>query len=71
LPGWREQPDGSGFPARFGKGAAEREALLVRFFCDVFIDEPLAWTGDRRSYMRHVDERMKQLAAEGNFPTWE
>jgi hypothetical protein len=42
---------------------------LVPFFCDVFVGRPSPWTGDRRSYVRLLDDRMKQLAAEGNFPT--
>jgi 1-acyl-sn-glycerol-3-phosphate acyltransferase len=54
-----------------GKALPKGEALLVPFFCDIFVGEPLAWSGDRRGYMRLLDERMKQLAAEGNFPTWE
>ncbi len=47
------------------------KALLVPFFCDVFVGAPLSWTGDRRIYMRQLDERMKQLANEGNFPVWD
>lgn len=54
-----------------GKALPKGEAILVPFFRDVFIGEPMAWTGDRRSYMRQLDERMKQLAAEGNFPSWD
>jgi 1-acyl-sn-glycerol-3-phosphate acyltransferase len=54
-----------------GKALPKGETILVPFFCDVFVGEPLPWTGDRRSYMRQLDERMKQLAAEGNFPAWE
>lgn len=54
-----------------GKALPKGEAILVPFFCDVFIGEPMAWTGDRRGYMRQLDERMKQLAAEGNFPSWD
>jgi 1-acyl-sn-glycerol-3-phosphate acyltransferase len=54
-----------------GKVLPKGEALLVPFFCDIFIGEALQWSGDRRSYMRALDERMKQLADEGNFPTWE
>jgi 1-acyl-sn-glycerol-3-phosphate acyltransferase len=54
-----------------GKALPKGEALLVPFFCDVFVGEALAWTGDRRSYMRQLDERMKALAAEGNFSSWE
>ena len=51
-----------------GKALPKGETILVPFFCDVFVGEPLPWTGDRRSYMRQLDERMRQLAAEGNFP---
>ncbi len=54
-----------------GKALPKGEALLVPFFCDIFIGEPLEWNGDRRSYMRMLDERMKQLADEGNFPSWD
>lgn len=54
-----------------GKALPKGEAILVPFFCDVFIGEPLFWNGDRRAFMRELDDRMKQLAAEGNFPTWE
>lgn len=54
-----------------GKVLPKGEALLVPFFCDIFVGEALQWSGDRRSYMRALDERMKQLADEGNFPTWE
>jgi hypothetical protein len=54
-----------------GKALPKGETILVPFFCDVFVGEPLPWTGDRRSYMRQHDERMRQLAAEGNFPSWE
>ena len=54
-----------------GKALPKGEAILVPFFCDVFIGEAIAWSGDRRSYMRQLDERMKQLAAEGNFPSWD
>jgi 1-acyl-sn-glycerol-3-phosphate acyltransferase len=54
-----------------GKALPKGETILVPFFCDVFVGEPLPWTGDRRSYMRQLDEQMKQLAAEGNFPAWE
>lgn len=54
-----------------GKALPKGEALLVPFFCDIFVGERLLWTGERRAYMRQLDERMKQLAEEGNFPAWE
>jgi len=54
-----------------GKALPKGETLLVPFFCDIIVGEPLAWRGERRSYMRQLDERMKQLAEEGSFPAWE
>lgn len=54
-----------------GKALPKGESLLVPFFCDIFVGERLAWTGDRRSFMRALDERMKLLADEGNFSAWE
>jgi 1-acyl-sn-glycerol-3-phosphate acyltransferase len=54
-----------------GKALPKGEALLVPFFCDVFVGKPLSRTGDRRGYVRVLDERMKELAAEGNFANWE
>jgi 1-acyl-sn-glycerol-3-phosphate acyltransferase len=54
-----------------GKSLPKGEALLVPFFCDVFIGEPILWTGDRKSFMQQLDVNMKQLASEGEFPDWE
>jgi len=54
-----------------GKSLPKGEALLVPFFCDVFIGDPISWTGDRKSFMRELEERMEQLAAEGKFAAWE
>lgn len=54
-----------------GKALPKGEAILVPFFCDVFVGEALCWNGDRRGYMRQLDESMRRLAGEGNFPSWE
>jgi len=54
-----------------GKALPKGDFLLVPFFCDVFVGEPLAWQGDRNGYMRQLEERMQALAAEGRFPPWE
>lgn len=54
-----------------GKSLPKGEALLVPFFCDVFIGESLIWTGDRKSFMEQLDKRLRDLAAEGEFPQWE
>lgn len=54
-----------------GKALPRGEALLVPFFCDVFVGESFTWTGDRRSFMEGLTERMRALAAEGAFAAWE
>lgn len=54
-----------------GKALPKGEAVLVPFFCDVFVGEPLRWTGDRRSFMDALNARMDELAGEGNFPSWD
>lgn len=54
-----------------GKVLPRGEALLVPFFCDVFVGGPLTWTGDKAGFMEELTCRMTALAAEGNFPPWE
>lgn len=54
-----------------GKALPKGEAVLVPFFCDVFVGEPQYWTGDRRSFMNCLEHAMKTLADEGHFPPWE
>jgi len=54
-----------------GKALPRGEALLVPFFCDVFVGQPLTWTGDKAKFMEELTCRMTALAAEGNFPPWE
>jgi 1-acyl-sn-glycerol-3-phosphate acyltransferase len=55
----------------FGKALPKGEALLVPFFCDVFIGEPMAHYEDPATFMQALEERMQKLAAEGDFPPWE
>ena len=54
-----------------GKALPRGEALLVPFFCDVFVGEPFLWNNDRKEFMRELTTRMTKLAEEGNFPAWE
>jgi 1-acyl-sn-glycerol-3-phosphate acyltransferase len=54
-----------------GKALPRGEAVLVPFFCDVFIGEPLRWTGDRDPFMAVLEDRFRSLAAEGPLPPWE
>lgn len=54
-----------------GKALPKGEALLVPFFCDVFVGDPLFWMGDQEQFMGQLDTRMQALASEGQFPSWE
>jgi 1-acyl-sn-glycerol-3-phosphate acyltransferase len=54
-----------------GKALPRGEALLVPFFCDMFIGEAIRWCGDRPAFMQALGGRMTALAAEGQFPVWE
>lgn len=54
-----------------GKSLPKGEALLVPFFCDVFIGDTIQWTGNRQSFMSLLEQRMKALAEEGQFASWE
>ena len=54
-----------------GKSLPRGAALPVPFFCDVFVGEPLPWTGDRKAYMAALRERMEELAAECGPAAWE
>ena len=54
-----------------GKALPKGEAILVPFFVDVFVGEPVPWTGDRESYLTRFRSAMENLAAEGQFPAWE
>ena len=53
-----------------GKSLPKGEAVLVPFFCDVFVGDPLRWNGDRQVFMQNLESSVKDLAAEGHFPAW-
>jgi len=54
-----------------GMALPKGEALLVPFFCDVFVGEPLQWQGDREGFMQSLNMSMQQLAEQSGFPAWE
>jgi 1-acyl-sn-glycerol-3-phosphate acyltransferase len=54
-----------------GKALPKGEALLVPFFLDVFVGEPMHWSGDRERFLADYRAAMDALAAEGHFPPWE
>lgn len=53
-----------------GKALPKGEALLVPFFCDVFVGKPITWEGDRNEFMQTLEEAMEELEQEGNFSEW-
>jgi 1-acyl-sn-glycerol-3-phosphate acyltransferase len=55
----------------FGKALPKGEAMLVPFFCDVVVGEPMPRGLDTAAFMQVVEERMRDLAAEGSFLPWE
>ncbi len=54
-----------------GKALPKGEALLVPFFCDVFVGEPVVWPGDRNRHIAALEQAVQQLAAQGQFAPWE
>jgi 1-acyl-sn-glycerol-3-phosphate acyltransferase len=54
-----------------GKALPRGAALLVPFFCDVFVGEPMAWSGDRAAFVSEIEERIRSLASEGRFAAWD
>lgn len=54
-----------------GKALPKGEAILVPFFCDVFVGEALHWHDDKRVWMDELDGAMHGLATEGKFAVWE
>jgi len=54
-----------------GMALPKGEALLVPFFCDVFISDPLLWQGDRGEFMTRLETTMNALSSEGGFAEWE
>lgn len=54
-----------------GKALPKGEALLVPFFCDVFIGSPQYWNGDRQGFMSAIEGAIKDLASEARTPAWD
>lgn len=54
-----------------GKALPKGEAILVPFFIDVFVGEPVAGGLERETFMRNLRSRMDALAAESHFPVWQ
>ncbi len=54
-----------------GKALPKGEGMLVPFFCDVFIGDTIYWQGERIKLIETIENTMKQLSTEGQFPSWD
>lgn len=54
-----------------GKALPKGDFLLVPFFCDVIIGQPVYWQGSIKATMQHYEDRMKELAKQRELPAWE
>ena len=54
-----------------GKALPRGEAILVPFFCDVFVGEAVHWSGERKGFMARLEAEMTQLAGEKPHQPWE
>ncbi len=59
------------FTHGLGKALPRGSFLLVPFFCDIFVGEPVTWTGDRTQFMTELKERFNKLSTEKTFAPWE
>lgn len=59
------------FTHGLGKALPKGSFMLVPFFCDIFVGEPITWPGNRTQFMDSLKERFSQLSSEKNFASWE
>ncbi|MAT16913.1 MAG: 1-acyl-sn-glycerol-3-phosphate acyltransferase [Planctomyces sp.] len=53
-----------------GKALPRGEALLVPFFCDIFIGPPFRWNGSRAGFMETLTSEMQKLIDEKPKSDW-
>lgn len=53
-----------------GKALPKGESLLVPFFCDIFVGDPLPACENKNDYMENLERSIQQLADEGHFKDW-
>ena len=59
------------FTHGLGKALPKGSFLLVPFFCDIFVGEPVTWQEDRIQFMKLLQERFEALSSEKSFAPWE
>jgi 1-acyl-sn-glycerol-3-phosphate acyltransferase len=59
------------FTHGLGKSLPKGSFLLVPFFCDIFVGEPISWPGARDAFMATLTARFAALSTEKDFAPWE
>lgn len=54
-----------------GKTLPKGERALIPHFCDVFVGNPLYYRDNQQDFLETINRSLKDLADEGNFPTWQ
>ena len=53
-----------------GKALPKGDFVLVPFFCDIFLGNPLSFDNDKNTFMDKLNNSFQALAGEGNFAVW-
>ena len=56
--------------SRLGKALPKGEALLVPFFCDMFVGEPIEKGLGKKDFMARLSQTMSDLKAELPIESW-
>ena len=67
------RPDAPVIPVHtygLGKALPKGEWMIVPFFVDIFVGEPLPWSGDRTAFMDDYRAAMAALAREETLSEW-
>lgn len=49
-----------------GRAMPKGEFLLIPFFCDMFVGEPMRWAGDRHGFMQALEAQFKSMKSRLN-----
>lgn len=54
-----------------GKALPKGEALLVPFFCDIYVGQSLKWNGKKEEFVQELERRIEEGASRCQLPAWE
>ncbi len=53
-----------------GKSLPKGETILIPHFCDVFVGKPISHAESEQDIVETINDSLKMLASEGDFPAW-